>query len=99
MAAVLNHKFISAIRKSPKRQYELARAVGLHFTTLSHIIIGAIDPKPNDERVLKIADLIGFPREKVFEINPETRTPCGSGRAFEILKNGDDTNEPYTRDP
>ena len=51
---------------SGKRHYQIAQEAGLHPTTLSRLLNGIDKVKPNDERVLKVADIVGVAPEECF---------------------------------
>jgi hypothetical protein len=63
---MVSKEFITAVRLSGVRQYKLAHKAGLHPSVLSRIICGIDHVKPGDQRVLKVAEALGFPKENIF---------------------------------
>lgn len=57
---MISEAFKNAVKLSPKRQYELAWAAGIHPATLSQIVIGCIHPKVGDPRVVRVGKLLGL---------------------------------------
>lgn len=51
---------------SGKRHYELAQEAGMHPSTLSKLLNGIDKAKPNDPRIMRIAEIVGVPSEKAF---------------------------------
>ena len=49
------------------KQYEVARAAGLHPTTLSCLINDIVPLRENDPRVLAVARVLGVPDDQAFE--------------------------------
>ena len=64
---MLSRKFIAAVKLSPMREYQIAHLAGLHPSTLSKIINGIERVIPNDQRVLKVAKVLGLAPEECFE--------------------------------
>ena len=63
---MVSEKFRNAVREWRPKQYELAWKAGIHPVTLSQIVTGYIRPKPNDQRVLRIAKIIGLSPSECF---------------------------------
>ncbi len=54
-------------RSAGVRQYAVARAAGLHPTTLSSLLNDIVPLKENDPRVLAIGRVLGLPDVECFE--------------------------------
>ena len=54
-----------AIKNCGIQQYRLARAVMLHPSTLSAWVCGIYDPRPDDDRVYRLGQLLGVPPDQV----------------------------------
>jgi transcriptional regulator with XRE-family HTH domain len=54
-------------RSEGLRQYDVARAAGLHPTTLSTLLNDIVPLKENDPRVLAIGRVLGVPDADCFE--------------------------------
>ncbi|MFH1446389.1 MAG: hypothetical protein ABIG43_03140 [Chloroflexota bacterium] len=63
----LSKRFIEKIKLSSIPAYKLAWEAGLHPNTLSKFITGYLKPKPFDERLLRVGELLGLDRDDVFE--------------------------------
>lgn len=70
----LRHK-LSRRRCEGLKQYEVARAAGLHPTTLSSLIPDIVPLRENDPRVLAVGRVLGIPDAECFEPyrRPEAR--------------------------
>lgn len=62
---------IDAVRLSNLRSYQIAQAAELHPSTLSRIICGIERVKPGDQRVLRIAKVLGLKEEDCFELHDQ----------------------------
>ena len=62
---VISPAMRAAIRRSDYQQYRLARAVGMHPSTLSAWMCGIYDPRSDDERVYRLGQLLGIPPDQV----------------------------------
>jgi len=56
-----------AVKLAPNRQYELAQVIGIHPSTLSGWISGAFGVRDGDPRVVRLAELLGVPRDRAFD--------------------------------
>lgn len=63
---MLSQKFIEKLKLWHEPQYRVAVKAGIHPGLLSKWVIGAQPVREGDKRLLKIADLIQFPRGEVF---------------------------------
>jgi len=73
---MVSRKLRARVKLSRYRQYELARAAGLHPTVFSKILNGAEPVKPNDPRVIAIGRVMGLEPEQCFE---EANRGAGNG--------------------
>ncbi len=64
---MVSRRFVEAVKLAPRRAYKIAQEAGLHPSTLSKILNG-IDPvRPNDPRVIAVANVLGLPPWECFE--------------------------------
>ena len=63
---MLSQQFREAILISPLRQYQLARLVGVHPSTLSGWLNGIYPVRKDDPRILKLAEFLRVPEHKAF---------------------------------
>jgi hypothetical protein len=68
MRAALSEKLKSAIERSGRRRWRLAREFGLHPSVLSSLISGARDANVHDARVLRLAESLGVAAAEAFEV-------------------------------
>ena len=64
---MLSRKFIIAIKLNDSPAYKIAREAGLNPVILSKLIHGALDVRPNDKRILKVAKVLGLKPEECFK--------------------------------
>jgi transcriptional regulator with XRE-family HTH domain len=64
---MISQAFKDAIRQSPLKSYEIAHKAGLHQSTLSKIVCGIDLVREGDERVLRVAKVLGLEAEDCFE--------------------------------
>ena len=64
--AALSRRFLGALAARKGRHWQLARAVGVHPSTLSSWLHGSVSPKPWDNRVIALGALIGVEAEACF---------------------------------
>ena len=67
MTIRISKKFYEAVKLADKPGYKLAWKAGIHPVVLSKILHGYDQVKRNDERVLKVAKVIGLKPEECFE--------------------------------
>jgi hypothetical protein len=67
---MVSQKFVEAVRLSPRRSYQIAHEAGLHPSTLSKILNGIERVKPDDQRVLRVAAVLGLKKQECFEKSP-----------------------------
>lgn len=65
--AFLSSDFIRAVHRFEKPKRVLAEAAGISIGVLSHWMEGVNRAGKDDPRILKIADILHFPPEKIFE--------------------------------
>jgi len=64
---VISRKLKVTVKLSELKAYEIAHRAGLHPSTLSRIINGIDDVKPEDPRVIRIAEVVGLELQDCFE--------------------------------
>jgi len=64
---VISRKLKETVKLSELKAYEIAHRAGLHPSTLSRIINGIDDVKPEDPRVIRIAEVVGLELQDCFE--------------------------------
>ena len=64
---MISGRFIAAVKLHPMRNYVITHAAGLHPSTLSKLINGIELVKPGDQRVLRVAEIVGLSPEECFE--------------------------------
>ena len=72
---MISERLRFAVKTSRFRQYQLARAIGVHHSTLSCWLNGICDVRPGDPRVLKLASILNISPLDCFE------QACGSDAA------------------
>lgn len=60
MHSVISKKLIAKLKLGPLRQYRVALLAGLHPATLSKLVNGIEEVKPNDQRVIAIGKVLGL---------------------------------------
>lgn len=63
---MITKEFKDALKLYPTPKHQLAWRAGFSPGMLNHLINGHQRVKPGDMRLLKIAELIQFPKDKVF---------------------------------
>ena len=66
MKSSISKQFKEALKLYPIPKYELAWRAGFSPAVLNHLLNGHQYVKVGDERLLKVARLINFPLNKVF---------------------------------
>jgi hypothetical protein len=62
----VSRRVFEAVKLSPERAYEIARRAGLTGPTVSRLIHNADPIRPDDPRVLKLAEAVGVPPRQAF---------------------------------
>jgi hypothetical protein len=73
MRSPISEKLRTAIERSGRRRWQLARAVGLHPSVLSSLVSGARDASTNDVRILRLAEALNVPTGEAFEVREVAR--------------------------
>lgn len=76
----LSETFRAAIKTSRIRQYEQARHVGIHPSTLSAWVNGIFPVHSDDPRLRQLADLLGVATDRMFADESEPATAMRSAR-------------------
>ncbi len=63
----VSRRFVAALKLAPAPAYRIAISADVNPSTLSALIHGAKLVSPNDPRILRIAEILGVPRDEVFE--------------------------------
>jgi len=63
----VSQKFKDTIKLDTRPQYQLAIKVGLNPAILNHLIIGYTNPKPRDERIIRVGRLVGLKPGECFD--------------------------------
>jgi transcriptional regulator with XRE-family HTH domain len=63
----ISQRVKAAVKRSGRRQYELARAIGVHHSTLSCWLCGISDVQDGDCRVVALGQILGVPASECFE--------------------------------
>ena len=64
---MISQRLKSAVKKCGRRQYQLARAIGISHSTLSCWLCDISDVRHNDPRVLKLGEILSVPADACFE--------------------------------
>lgn len=68
--ARISHKLRQAVcevRGRGIKQHQLARAAGVNVSVFSQIVCDHLPPSPDDDRVLRIAEVVGLDPADAFE--------------------------------
>jgi transcriptional regulator with XRE-family HTH domain len=63
----ISQEFKSRLKLCDKPAYKIANEAGVNPTTLSKLINGIEPVKPNDERINRVAAILGISPDKAFE--------------------------------
>lgn len=63
---MISKRLIEAVKLAPMRSYRIAQQANLHPSTLSKIINGIESVKPGDDRVVRVAEVLGIPLSDCF---------------------------------
>lgn len=75
---MVSREFIAAVKLSSRYAYEIAHAAEMHPATLSKLLSGAEPIRPNDPRVLRVAQVLGLdPAECFEECEPAPKVEVG----------------------
>ncbi len=68
---MVSRRFVEAVKLSQMRAYRIAQKAKLHPATLSKLVNGIEAVRPNDRRVLAVAQVLGLPPEACFADDSE----------------------------
>lgn len=68
----ISREFLVRLKLNPVPAYRLAQAAGVNPNTLSKLLHGCIPLRPEDERIAKIAEVLGMSPKDAFEEAEET---------------------------
>ena len=63
----ISRQFLIRLKFHPKPAYRIAQQAEVNPTTLSKLVNGIESVRPNDERILRVAKVLGIPKERAFE--------------------------------
>ena len=63
----ISRKLISAVKLADRPAYKLAQEAGLDPNLLSKLIRGIVQPKPEDERIVRVGELLGLEPSECFD--------------------------------
>jgi transcriptional regulator with XRE-family HTH domain len=67
---------IIAVKLADRPAWRIAVEAGISPTTLSRLISGSLRPRPNDPRLLRVAEILGVPKDRVFaEVDARGQAP------------------------
>jgi transcriptional regulator with XRE-family HTH domain len=66
----VSKQFKAELKTSDRRAYQLAQLAGVNPTTLSKLLNGIEPVRANDDRILRIARLLGLKPEEAFTEGP-----------------------------
>lgn len=66
MKPTISRKLLIEIKLNDQPQYRIAQAAGIHPNLLSKLIHGAVPIRPDDERVVRVGEVLGLSPEEVF---------------------------------
>lgn len=64
---MLSKRFIEKLKLWHEPQYQVALKAGIHPSLLSKWVIGAQTVHKNDERIERVAEIIGLPKTSIFQ--------------------------------
>lgn len=64
---MLSAKFLAALNAATLPKYKIARLAGCNPVTFWKLTSGFQEPRHNDERLIKVAKLLGLRPDEVFE--------------------------------
>jgi hypothetical protein len=72
-----SREFIIAVKLADRPAWKIAMEAGVNPTVLSRLISGSSRCRPDDPRLLRVAEILGVPRERVFEGSGDGLVPAG----------------------
>jgi hypothetical protein len=70
----VSHKFLVRLKLNTLPAYHIAQLADLHPATLSKLVSGAEPIRPDDDRVIRLASVLGLSKEEAFEEVQEDST-------------------------
>ena len=67
----ISRAFIAAVKLSDMRSYQIAHKAGVCPSTLSRLLNGIDEARPGDERITRIAKVVGLRAKECFEEDEE----------------------------
>ncbi len=67
----VSREFKARLKLADEPAYKIANQAGVNPTTLSKLVNGIEPVKPNDERIGRVAALLGMSANEAFEISQE----------------------------
>jgi len=64
---MISKQLVNRLKLGPLRQYRIAQLAGLHPATLSKLVNGIEEVKPNDQRVIAVGKVLGLKEHECFE--------------------------------
>ena len=64
---MISQRLRFAVKTSRYRQYQLARAIGVHHSTLSCWLNGISEVPPGDPRVVQLGSILNIPASECFD--------------------------------
>jgi hypothetical protein len=65
--SVISRSFLAALKLHPEPAYRIAVRAGLHPSTLSQLITGALRPRERDARIIAVGKELGLPPDACFD--------------------------------
>ena len=72
----VSRTFVAALKLAEQPAYKIAQRAGVHPAVLSRLIHGAEPVRAGDERILRVAALLGVPADEALEAAPEGDHRC-----------------------
>ena len=66
----LTWEFMAILKTAELPAYEIAHRAGISPTTLSKLVNGIETVKPNDHRIIRVAEILGLTPDECFEVEP-----------------------------
>jgi len=63
----VSRQLLIELKMSDLSQYRIAQAAGIHPNLLSKLVNGAVSIRPDDERLLRVGEILGLTASEVFE--------------------------------
>jgi hypothetical protein len=73
----VSRELVAAVKLADRPAWRIAVEAGINPTVLSRLLSGYQRPRPGDPRLLRVAEILGVPRERVFEGSGDGLVPAG----------------------